>query len=121
MAIKGELYVDYNGTLTKAHLTTEAELVEGLTEALDGAIGKSVIRNTAANFAADDSIIEAGVIAYETDTGYFKFGDGVTSYNNLEYTNGRNGSLNGLIVEVMKDDGTYDEKGIDDVVLEIQE
>lgn len=121
MAIKGELYVDYNGTLTKAHLTTEAELVEGLEDAMDASIGKATIRNTAANFASDDSIIEAGVIAYETDTNYFKIGDGETSYNNLEYANGRNGSLNGLIVEVMKDDGTYDEKGVDDVVLEIQD
>jgi hypothetical protein len=120
-AIKGELYVDYNGTMTKALLATDAELVENLDNAMENAFANNVVRNTAANLAASDSIFDSGTLVIETDTRFFKIGDGVTSYNNLEYINGRNGALNGLLVEVLQDDGTYDERGVDDVMLEIIE
>jgi hypothetical protein len=118
MAIKGELYVDYNGTMTKAHLTTEAELVEGLGDYTEQQFGERIIRDTCANLVETNSIYDAGTIIVETDTKYFKIADGSNSYNDLEYLNGRNGSMNGLIVEVMNDEGIYDETGTDDVILE---
>ena len=121
MAIQGELYVDFNGTLTKAHLVTEAELVEGLNDKIDNQIGEAVVRQPSATFIADDTILEAGVMAIETDTNYVKIGDGVSTYTQLEYLNGRNGALNGLLVEVMDEEGHYDESGIDDVILEYQD
>jgi hypothetical protein len=117
-AIMGELYVDYNGTLTKAFLATDASLVENLDAKLETKFAENVIRNTAENLRGSDSIFDDGTIIYETDTKYFKIADGVTSYNNLEYVNGRNGAGNGLLVEVLQSDGTYDEKGVDDVILE---
>ncbi len=119
MAIKGELYVDYNGTMTKAHLTTEADLVEGLPDYMEHQMGDRVIRQTCAELLETDSIYDAGTIIIETDTKYFKIADGTTNYSGLEYLNGRNGTLNGLICEVMGTDGQYNEDGIDDVILEI--
>ncbi len=40
-------------------------------------------RNTAALAAASNPILAAGEPGFETDTGYFKIGDGVRNWNDL--------------------------------------
>ena len=120
-AIKGELYVDYNGSMTRTHLTTEAELVEGLQDAVEGYIGQAHIKMPSTDLISMNTIYPAGTMVIEENTGYFKIADGSTPYNDLEYLNGRNGALNGLIVEVKGANDEYDEKGIDDVILELME
>ena len=42
-------------------------------------------RDTAANWASANPTLASGEPAFETDTGKFKIGDGVTAYNSLDY------------------------------------
>jgi len=42
-------------------------------------------RDTAANWTANNPVLEAGQIGYETDTLRFKFGNGSTAWNSLAY------------------------------------
>ncbi len=42
---------------------------------------------TAAAFTAANPVLKAGETGLETDTGYFKKGDGTTAWNSLEYKN----------------------------------
>jgi len=42
-------------------------------------------RDTAANWTANNPVLEAGQIGYETDTRRFKFGNGSTAWNSLAY------------------------------------
>ncbi len=42
-------------------------------------------RDTAANWTANNPVLEAGQIGYETDTRRFKFGNGSTAWNSLSY------------------------------------
>jgi len=44
-----------------------------------------IVRKTAAEFTADNSILKAGEEGYETDTRKRKVGNGVTSWVDLEY------------------------------------
>lgn len=42
-------------------------------------------RDTAANWTSVDPLLAEGEIGYETDTGQFKFGDGITNWTGLTY------------------------------------
>lgn len=42
-------------------------------------------RGTAAQWAAANPVLGSGELGYETDTKYFKLGDGVTAWNSLDY------------------------------------
>lgn len=44
-------------------------------------------RATSQNFKTENPLLEKGVIGYEFDTHYIKYGDGVTRYNDLPYVN----------------------------------
>lgn len=44
------------------------------------------IRNTNAGFAAQNAVILASQSTYETDTGLYKLGDGIKTYNQLAWT-----------------------------------
>lgn len=44
-------------------------------------------RATSEVFKERNPILDNGIIGYETDTRYFKYGDGVTKYNDLPYVN----------------------------------
>lgn len=46
-----------------------------------------VLANTAAALAADPGIARERELVFETDTGRFKIGDGVTAYASLQYAN----------------------------------
>lgn len=48
-------------------------------------------RKTAAAWTADNTVLLAGEIGYETDTGQFKIGDGVTAWTALAYFVGQQG------------------------------
>ncbi len=63
-------------------------------------------RDTAANWASVNPTMGMGEIGYETDTGKFKFGDGVTAWNGLEYAGG--GAISGRTTgaETVADGGT---------------
>ena len=43
--------------------------------------------NTAAAWTAANEVLRAGGQGFETDTNLFKFGDGVTAWNDLPYMN----------------------------------
>lgn len=45
-------------------------------------------RDTAATWTSKNPILLAGELGLETDTDRFKFGDGVTAWNDLGYANG---------------------------------
>lgn len=45
-------------------------------------------RDTAANWASNNPTLALGEPAFETDTGYYKIGDGSTAYNTLAYLHG---------------------------------
>ena len=42
-------------------------------------------RDSAANWSAENTLLQQGEPGFETDTGKYKVGDGVTTWNNLEY------------------------------------
>lgn len=44
-------------------------------------------RGTSLQWVTSNPVLAQGEPAYETDTGRFKIGDGVSSYNQLPYTN----------------------------------
>jgi hypothetical protein len=52
-------------------------------------------RGTAAEWTSADPVLAAGEIGYETDTGRFKFGDGVTSWSSIEYFSSANDIIDG--------------------------
>lgn len=50
---------------------------------------KALLRNdTATNWATNNPILGAGELGIESDTNKFKFGDGITAWNNLNYVVG---------------------------------
>ena len=50
-----------------------------------------VRRGTAAQWSSSDPVLAAGEIGYESDTGFYKIGDGVTAWGLLQY-----GGIRGL-------------------------
>lgn len=42
-------------------------------------------KGTAAAWTSADPTLESGEIGYETDTGYYKWGDGTTAWSSLDY------------------------------------
>jgi hypothetical protein len=50
-------------------------------------------RGTAAEWTTANTVLLAGEIGFETDTGYFKIGDGTTAWTTLLYANPRFDSL----------------------------
>jgi hypothetical protein len=50
-------------------------------------------RNTAANAASSNPLLDAGEPGFETDTGKFKIGDGSTAWNDLPYAGGGSGDV----------------------------
>ena len=50
-------------------------------------------RDTATNWATNNPIVPDGVMALETDTNLFKFGDGTTAYNTLDYASAASSTL----------------------------
>lgn len=61
--------------------------------------------DTFANFTASNIILKKGEMAFELDTRRFKIGDGVTSWNNLEYVIEPNsGIIKNLTTNIITDD-----------------
>lgn len=56
-------------------------------------------RDTAANWTANNPTPASGEPCFETDTGKFKIGDGVTTYNNLPYQGGSSTPTNMVTVD----------------------
>lgn len=52
-------------------------------------------RGTAAEWTSADPVLAAGEIGYETDTGRFKFGDGVTAWSGIEYYSSADSLIDG--------------------------
>ena len=48
------------------------------------AVTLQIRRGTAAQWTAANTVLAAGELGYETDTGFFKVGDGVTAWNSLD-------------------------------------
>lgn len=64
-------------------------------------------RDTAAGFTSDDPVLADGELGYETDTGLFKVGDGVTAWTSLGYSGGSpTGAAGGAL------DGSYPNPGL---------
>jgi Pectate lyase superfamily protein len=76
-----------------------------------GAIVPARFVDTAANLAKQNPIVGAGLVAYETDTGYVKIGDGVTAYSSLVGLSSTYQRLNMFDVRTYgaKIDGTTDD------------
>ena len=51
-------------------------------------------RGTAADWTSADPVILSGEIGYETDTGFWKWGDGVTAWTSLTYDHQFGGDVN---------------------------
>lgn len=52
------------------------------------AIKIQIRRDTAANWTANNPVLAQGEPALETDTGFIKWGNGVTAWNSLGYATG---------------------------------
>ncbi len=50
-------------------------------------------RGTAAAWAAENPVLDAGESGFETDTRKFKIGDGTTAWNSLQYVHIDGGNL----------------------------
>ena len=50
------------------------------------AVTLQIRRGTAAQWTAANTVLAAGELGYETDTGFFKVGDGATAWNAVSYT-----------------------------------
>lgn len=50
-------------------------------------------KDTAANWTSANPTLPQGVLAYETDTGKMKLGDGTTAWNSLSYHYDPNGGV----------------------------
>jgi Major tropism determinant N-terminal domain len=61
-------------------------------------------RETAANWTAANSVLHQGEMGVETDTGKFKFGDGVTAWNSLSYWSA--GGIDGTASDIQPSPGT---------------
>lgn len=62
------------------------------------------LRKTAAQWTSDNTVLAAGVLGYETDTGKYKLGDGVTAWNSLSYPSfGGGGGTWGSITGTLSD------------------
>jgi hypothetical protein len=48
-------------------------------------------RDTSANWTTNDPVLLSGEPGYETDTGYFKIGDGLSTWTNLDFYMGATG------------------------------
>ena len=54
-------------------------------------------RDIATNWATSNPILGPGELAYESDTGRLKVGDGVTRWNSLPYYIGNGSGSNGIL------------------------
>lgn len=61
--------------------------------------------DTAANWSTINPVLALGEMGVETDTNKFKFGDGITSYNNLPYAAGEGGGTGGSGTTITSKDG----------------
>ena len=52
-------------------------------------------RDTAAHWTSANPVLGASELGYETDTGRFKFGDGATAWNSLDYFEAGAGDVEG--------------------------
>lgn len=62
--------------------------------------------DTAANWSTINPVLALGEMGVETDTNKFKFGDGITSYNELPYAAGEGGGTGGSGTIITSRDGT---------------
>jgi len=77
---------ELNNVLSMAGVTQNASVDTQLTTAIQILITAGLaITGTAATLASNNPIPAAAQIAYETDTKFFKIGDGSTAYNSLMY------------------------------------
>jgi hypothetical protein len=86
--IKGELFVNYNGEMSKTHLKTDANLVEGFEDKVAQILDGNVVRNTSTNLKRSNSLYDSGMLIFETDTQQMKITDGEHTYNELPYIKG---------------------------------
>lgn len=63
-------------------LTGELE-PDALEERVDAKLG--VVPQTAAEWVAENPVVALNTLGYETDTGLYKMGDGVSLWNDLPY------------------------------------
>lgn len=58
-------------------------------------MSNETLSGTAAWFAGTNPTLDAGVIGYESDTGFMKTGDGVTPWVSLPYGDGHEAAVTG--------------------------
>ena len=58
-----------------------------------GAVSVNPVADTAANFTSKNPTLLAGQLGYETDTKFFKIGDGSTAWTSLVYQSVKNAPL----------------------------
>ena len=70
------------------YLSVDQEEIAPLIETINKLIETSTpVKGTSADFASDTTVLAVGQIAYETDTGNIKIGDGETPLKDLSYAN----------------------------------
>ena len=67
-------------------------------------------RGTASQWSSSNPTLAAGELGYETDTGYFKIGDGTTAWNSLSVLNGITASATAVFTNK-----TFDTAGVGNV------
>ena len=83
--LSGNIEVVYNGELYSIRPKTSIDQVQGYTEDVAKRIEDTIIQKTAAEWElASDTVIGKSVIAFATDTGTIKFGNGTSKYSELK-------------------------------------
>ena len=62
-------------------------------------------RDTASNWTSVNSVLAAGEPGYESNTGLWKVGDGVSAWNSLAYNTGNNGVFDSALLTEIEDPG----------------
>ena len=97
---------------------TSIDNVEGYDAAAASKLAGNTIQNTTAWFTTNNPVLLAGQYGYETGTGLFKVGDGVTAWNSLPYVTAVTPLAN-MSVELDDGTGTYEEQMNNSVYMEV--
>jgi hypothetical protein len=78
------IFSEESSSISSASETTLTEVIEKLVDSINRRAYTNLFTSAEALYN-DDPILKPGQIAFESDTGKFKVGNGTDSYRNLEY------------------------------------
>lgn len=102
--LKRVAVVNGQNTYEDIYPKTTVGNVEGVAATIQAALQSNVVTNTASAFTSANTVLGAGQVGLESDTGFMKIGDGTTAWNSLAYVNG---ATTPILIEVSDGNGGY--------------